>query len=829
MGAHSWPVFAKEPEDSVLRARDRRRRPSARALRRRRLRATRRRLEAATLPRVGWTGSSPFDHPVVDALEGLPAGVYAVRWGSSWEAEPIVQLSQGEPSVDLGRGEWHDLTAVECLLRGGEADLQAWREPLIEAILAAEAPWRRRCPLPLLDERESWARVVGYAAWRGLHEPSGLWAWLSEVVKQLPGGPNGRAALGGARKTVLGVLASCGSEADVQRGIDLLGLLGARFAKKPPRPGSVTCNGLGRLGGLPLDLAEYAARTDLHTGVNRLSREAPSRLAPWLRAMKGMRSPSVDDQRQTATIAAIWPQHLEAAVAWYQTLRERKVRGSHLGQLVRDLRLGPIQPRDLRRLLQAGLDQAELPEGNIRQERAVRLLALQGHVEPALTLLPQLRESVSNQDLAAKAWNGDPVLALSLLRGPVASWQAVAAWDHLDPSLRPFFRACMARPERLTAACAVLERLYSVRTLPTRSVLRAAIEAWAPGSDEVERRVARLCTLLGRAEPKELRKLRTWRERHLQQLDTVDGDIAARLRQRLASPGYAQHMADRLRFVLAKTEEVLGLEWLARCADDAIAAHFQSPGRLPPEGLHAAMMALRVQSNRRIAHKLVRAALQGDSDWRNRHPENRRWLARMDSLGLDTQAWLAPRRLEVGDLVARTSSGPLEDLLMGQRFHTCLALDGCNAHAAVANAAELNKRVLWVEREGQVVARKLVVLDDQGGLLGFALYGDWDPRRQLAADLLARELAQAAGAHLKDQSEVDLALFAQWYNDGTRPWDWWLPLAPDAARVAGRDPDRWEEQDKPATLRLALLDQEFFSWAEAEGRLKPEDLRYSRR
>lgn len=238
---------------------------------------------------------------------------------------------------------------------------------------------------------------------------------------------------------------------------------------------------------------------------------------------------------------------------------------------------------------------------------------------------------------------------------------------------------------------------------------------------------------------------------------------------------------------------------------------------LGSDAMHGVRMALKLRTNRRIAHKLVRAAVQGDPDWRLRHAGNRAWLAEARARGLDVDGWLAPRSIVLHDLVARTSTGPLEDLLMGERFGTCLGLDGCNAHSAVSNAAELNKRVLWVERDGRIVGRKLVGLDLQGdgcGLLGFRLYGEFDPRVLLAADLLAMDLARAAGATLWDSMvSDDLALFTEWYDDGEAAWDWWHHQAPDDRIREACQAQMWEGTQRAATARLALLEPRVWAWA----------------
>jgi hypothetical protein len=432
----------------------------------------------------------------------------------------------------------------------------------------------------------------------------------------------------------------------------------------------------------------------------------------------------------------------------------------------------------------------------------------------------------SNRRLAEYTWEGELAIAENLLfRSAALEWESVYGWRNLRPALRPFIRRCLRRTERVADTLAVLKLLHTISTLPSKSIVDAAISAWGPGEGALSRRVAGLSSLLGVSETRELQRLRAWREGLQSQLERAPASRAAALQRKLQSASFADHMDRRLQATLAKTEEMLGLRWLRQCSQDALAAHMKVP-TLGSEAVHGVRMALKLRTNRRVAHKLVRAAVRGDADWRLRHPANQAWMADARARGLDVDAWLAPRSLTLHDLVARTSTGPLEDLLMGERFNTCLGLDGCNAHSAVSNAAELNKRVLWVERDGRIVGRKLVGLDlsaGGSGLLGFRLYGEFDPRALLAVDLLAMDLGRATGAPLWDEmASEDLALFTEWYDDGEAAWDWWQHLPrEDAVRDACK-PEKWDTDPRAATARLALLEPRVWAWALEHKTLPPD-------
>lgn len=127
---------------------------------------------------------------------------------------------------------------------------------------------------------------------------------------------------------------------------------------------------------------------------------------------------------------------------------------------------------------------------------------------------------------------------------------------------------------------------------------------------------------------------------------------------------------------------------------------------------------------------------------------------------------------------------------MGNLFGTCLGAEDIYAFSAIANAVELNKRVLYVkDSNGNIIGRELIGLTAAGKLIGFRTYGAvsiwrfWRmecPRIwiKLHCDLACLRLVQSSGAQLEasDDDEVaeKLRLGAAWYNDGPEAFDWWL-------------------------------------------------------
>ena len=230
---------------------------------------------------------------------------------------------------------------------------------------------------------------------------------------------------------------------------------------------------------------------------------------------------------------------------------------------------------------------------------------------------------------------------------------------------------------------------------------------------------------------------------------------------------------------------------------------------------NALFMYCTVESNKRVLKQLLRhcAAHTGEAF---RHPTNEAFLRRLEKAGLDTGAWCNGGEWDWtvagNNFRVYVEKDPLEVMQMGNYFGTCLSKEGFNNFAAVANAVEVNKHVIYVADEGDnVVGRKLVGLTPDGQLVGFRNYGGLrrvsgafaDSWLHIMLDQTCLRLARACGARLPDLgegSEYDdrleagdnLRLFANWYNDGPARYDWWvlemqrqeLPDCPEEAAPA---------------------------------------------
>ncbi len=172
---------------------------------------------------------------------------------------------------------------------------------------------------------------------------------------------------------------------------------------------------------------------------------------------------------------------------------------------------------------------------------------------------------------------------------------------------------------------------------------------------------------------------------------------------------------------------------------------------------------------------LTHAAREPGTEITRRLPKNVEWIEQARA-HFDVDAWLAPRAESVNisgrEYRLSTEQNPLEALRMGIPFDTCLSLsDGSNAGAAVLNAVEANKRVLYLRTvDGTIVGRKLIAVSSSWSLLGYrtysALNGSEFEQVDVAFDRLCRAIASDAKLPLGGSGQPDKLHGGFWYDDG---------------------------------------------------------------
>jgi len=175
----------------------------------------------------------------------------------------------------------------------------------------------------------------------------------------------------------------------------------------------------------------------------------------------------------------------------------------------------------------------------------------------------------------------------------------------------------------------------------------------------------------------------------------------------------------------------------------------------------------------RSTGRLLRAR-NGPPPWDLRdEPANRRFLDRMRAAGIDPEPWLdsAPHFVRTGDgrnLSLALCADPLDVFAMGAHFDTCLSPRGGNFFSVVANAADINKRVLYARCDDRVVGRCLFAITDSLTLLTFNPYCHERIDFSSVVRDFALALAARMGVSFATRGAVSTLLARDWYDDGAR-------------------------------------------------------------
>jgi hypothetical protein len=195
-----------------------------------------------------------------------------------------------------------------------------------------------------------------------------------------------------------------------------------------------------------------------------------------------------------------------------------------------------------------------------------------------------------------------------------------------------------------------------------------------------------------------------------------------------------------------------------------------------PRTLGLLAAATRLPEKRRALAYRMFAVRCGPPPWDLRDaPQNRAFVESLPRL--DWSPWIDG----VGTVVLPTTprlhlaleDDPLEIFRMGGHFQTCLSPGAMNFYSVFANAADINKRVLYArdacDGAGKVVGRCLLALTATGGLIRFDAYCHdgslgFD---QICTDF-ATDLARRMGTALVSFGRVPTLVASGWYDDGAR-------------------------------------------------------------
>ncbi len=276
----------------------------------------------------------------------------------------------------------------------------------------------------------------------------------------------------------------------------------------------------------------------------------------------------------------------------------------------------------------------------------------------------------------------------------------------------------------------------------------------------------------------------------------ADGAIAQRARARLEqrrknlrarlATGTRLSKDKEARLAQKLRRAILGAMVSALEADALVACRAFTEGLLGTSPLPDVLLAPRLRKYlaaivsldapmRALAARVLRARA-GPPPWDLRDaPENATFLKRLGERGVRLAPWLdgksAAVRAENGQrLMVGFEDDPLAIMEMGAHFETCLSPGGFNYFSVFANAADVNKRVVYARDEaGRVVGRVLLGLTDGGGIVTFHPYAH---AKEIGFGEIVRRfvlaLADAMGTMDLPSGDVARLVSPDWYDDGPR-------------------------------------------------------------
>ena len=305
------------------------------------------------------------------------------------------------------------------------------------------------------------------------------------------------------------------------------------------------------------------------------------------------------------------------------------------------------------------------------------------------------------------------------------------------------------------------------------------------------------CNMVSDGIPKVLQRLVNTEARmmaEIRHLEAVAGDPihprAAKLWRQIESGDAVRKARSAIADRLPRLAASAVLEVAERQLGEALRVRLDMlAGPVPPtftdsEKLYSAIYLMgQISRNRKVLLALVRSIVEGAVRWVPEHPQNVAFLRDLAERGIDTALWLASNArnfpcagVSGGRVTIAVENDPIEILLMGSHFFTCLSIDDFNAFSVVANAVELNKRVIYArDATGRVVGRKLIGLNEDGELLGYCNYAATSDDAghatlQALLNRFARELASACGLTLTQTGTVPTLFCESWYDDGAVEW-----------------------------------------------------------
>ncbi len=181
------------------------------------------------------------------------------------------------------------------------------------------------------------------------------------------------------------------------------------------------------------------------------------------------------------------------------------------------------------------------------------------------------------------------------------------------------------------------------------------------------------------------------------------------------------------------------------------------------------------KSFRDIGFMLINRKLKGEKTSLDDHTENAKFIETIEKKGIKTKYWLSPpapyqhEGKEGQSVTISFENDPLEIIKMGHYFRTCLSPGSFNFFSAIANAADINKHVVYArDKNGKVIGRCLFALTKEGRILTFNPYcHDKSLEFDKIMGQLAGNLAEQMNTVVASDGEVPCLVVNDWYDDGS--------------------------------------------------------------
>ncbi|KAA1261337.1 hypothetical protein LF1_38840 [Rubripirellula obstinata] len=399
------------------------------------------------------------------------------------------------------------------------------------------------------------------------------------------------------------------------------------------------------------------------------------------------------------------------------------------------------------------------------------LIALQSDYE-LTELATQLKPLAVDRDLkliVAKRLAGKDVRLLSRI---AATTTILCDMQHPLPKRNACRQVTNWRDRYPTELNAALDRLGQV-TLDASKIAESVLGKWFPSSEKLQHQIDALESKLAAGVPNPSDKAR------------MQGRLANLRARQTQAPSVSPARCNKLVEKLQQRTDLEILQQYAKASRaQAVTAMQQrfNLNSLAEDWLQPPLDRVVREINRlsspmqELGVRLLFETLERTTRNFDLEPGNVAFRKRMETAGVLMQPWLSDQVKQTAttadgsDYELAFTRDVIDFLLMGFHFDTCLSPDSFNFFSTVANAVDLNKRVVYAKTQaGKVIGRCLFALNDAGEILTYHRYSH-DPKDGFAGavDQFAQQLASQMQTSIATTGKVSKLVAKQWYDDG--PW-----------------------------------------------------------